>query len=78
MRGHRETTLTAGVARAYAVGPAGGMAVASAARGMPVAVRVQVRVMESNCLLKRKATPSNDHSFPFALSLPAQWQHTAL
>jgi len=54
------------------------MAVASAARGMPVAVRVQVRVMESNCLLKRKATPSNDHSFPFALSLPAQWQHTAL
>jgi hypothetical protein len=48
------------------------MAVVSAAWGIPVAVTVQARVMASNCL------PSNDHSFPFALSPPAQWQHNAL
>jgi hypothetical protein len=61
MRGNRETTLTVGVARAYAVGPARGMAVVSTAWGIPVAVTVQARVMASNCL------PSNDHSFPFAI-----------
>jgi hypothetical protein len=60
--------LTACSARADAAAPSGGMAVVTAAWGMPAAVMVQVRVRASNYLLKGKATPASDHSFPFTFS----------
>jgi hypothetical protein len=54
--------LTACSARVDAAAPSGGMAMVTAAWGMPVGVMVPVRVLASNSLLKTKATPSNGHS----------------
>jgi hypothetical protein len=59
-------------AQADAAALSGGMAVVTAAWGMRAAVMVQVRVRASNYLLNRKATPANDHSFPFAFSRTLQ------
>ena len=58
--------FTAWRARADAAAPLGGLAVARAVWGTLVAVTV---ACGHEFVFRRKAMPSNNHSFPFALQL---------
>jgi hypothetical protein len=64
MIGLGERWVIACSARVDAAARSGGMAVVTAVWGMPAAAMVQVRSGTSNYLLKGKARPANDHSFP--------------
>jgi hypothetical protein len=78
MIGAREALAIACSTQFDAAAPSGGMVVVMGVWGMPAAVMVQVRVGASNYLLKGKATPANDHSFPFAFSPASRASRSAL